>query len=70
MNATLIVSIVAIVAVVAMLVVLNRRLADMREIMLQSEDTVNRIAEKFEAVDDVQFERQWHEDDRRRGRWN
>lgn len=48
----------------------GRRLADMREIMLQSEDSVNRIAEKFEMVDDIQLEHQRRDDDRKRGRWN
>lgn len=62
---------VVIVLLVAALVVIDRRLRDIREITLMSEDAINRVAEKFDGIDDIQIERQmWRDDERQRGRWN
>lgn len=70
---TTIVAIIGLVLIVMLIVVMlafSIKLRDMRDIMLQSEDTVNRIAEKFDGVDDIQIERKWREEERRNGRWN
>ena len=49
--------IVLVLAAVVAGASIDRRLRDIRDVMIQSEDTVNRIAERFEDVDEVVYER-------------
>lgn len=49
--------IVLVLAAVVAGASIDKRLRDIRDVMIQSEDTVNRIAERFEDVDEVVYER-------------